>query len=71
MYRKSKQVALSAPQLSKLTKLMHSFEVVADQKISKKVGKGKGDTNSIRTQECYAPGDEDGISAAIRARISG
>ena len=51
MYRKSKQVALSAPQLSKLTKLMHSFEVVADQKISKKVGKGKGDTNSIRTQE--------------------
>ena len=51
MYKKGKQVALSAPQLSKLAKLMNSFEVVADQKIDKKVGKGRGDTNSIRTQE--------------------
>jgi site-specific recombinase XerC len=51
MYKKGKQVALSAPQLSKLAKLMHSFEVIADQKIDRKVGKGRGDTNSIRTQE--------------------
>ena len=42
MYKKGKQVALSAPQLSKLAKLMNSFEVIADQKIDKKVGKGRG-----------------------------
>ncbi len=51
MNKKGHQVALSAPQLSKLEKLMRSFEVVADGRIDKRVGKGKGNTNSIRTQE--------------------
>ena len=51
MNKKGNQVALSAPQLSKLAKLMISFEALARQKIDKKVGKRKGDTNSLRTQQ--------------------
>lgn len=51
MNKKGKQIELSAPQLSKLSKLMNSFTKVASLHIDKKVGKDKGDTNSIRTQE--------------------
>ena len=51
MNKKSKQVELSAPQLSKLAALIVSFNIVADRHIHVKVGKGKGDANSIRTRE--------------------
>lgn len=51
MNKKGKQIELSAPQLSSLSKLMNSFTKVASLHIDKKFGKDKGDTNSIRTQE--------------------
>ena len=51
MNKKSVQVELSPPQLAKLKQLIGSFNLIADQRIKLKVGKGKGDANSIRTQE--------------------
>ena len=51
MNEKGQRSELSSAQLSKLRTLQASFDRVADQKIDKKVGKGRGDTNSIRTQK--------------------
>lgn len=51
MNEKGQRKELSSAQLSKLNGLQASFNRLADQKIDKKVGKRKGDTNSIRTQK--------------------
>ena len=51
MNEKGQRKELSSAQLSKLNALRANFDRVADQKIDKKVKKGKGDTNSIRTQK--------------------
>ena len=51
MNEKGQRKELSSAQLSKLNALKVNFDRVADQKIDKKVKKGKGDTNSIRTQK--------------------
>ena len=51
MNEKGQRKELSSAQLSKLNALQASFNRLADEKIDKKVGKGKGDTNSIRTQK--------------------
>ena len=51
MNEKGQRKELSSAQLSKLSALKASFDRIADVKIDKKVGKGKGDTNSIRTQK--------------------
>ena len=51
MNKKGEQKELSAAQLAHYAKLVASFEKVAAQRIDKKVGKQRGDTNSIRTQQ--------------------
>ena len=51
MNKKGKQKELSASQLAHFAKLIAGFEKVAAQRIDKKVGKQKGDANSIRTQQ--------------------
>ena len=51
MNKKGEQKELSAAQLAHYAKLVASFEKVAGDHIDKKVGKQKGDTNSIRTRQ--------------------
>ena len=51
MNKKGKQKELSTAQLPHHAKLVASFEKVAGGRIDKKVGKQKGETNSIRTQQ--------------------
>ena len=51
MNKRGEQKELSAAQLAHYAKLIASFEKVAAQRIDKKVGKQRGDANSIRTQQ--------------------
>lgn len=51
MNEKGQRRELSSAQLSKLKTLQESFDRIADEKIEKKVRKGRGDTNSMRTQK--------------------